>query len=694
MKTLLFFLIATTSLSAQHLITGEVKDEKGQPVPFANVYLKTVFDGNSTDEQGQFSFTTEATGMAIIAVSCLGYQNYEQSIEIKDSLKVSFVIKKGSNQLSEVVITAGAFEASDEKKITILKPLDIVTNAGAAGDVYGALQTLPGVSQVNDETGIFVRGGEAYETKTIIDGALVAKPFFGDTPDVPARGRFNPFLFKGTLFSTGGYSAEYGQALSSVLLLNTYDIPKNNEYSLSLNAAGVGLSSVKVWKEKTALLFSGNYTNLKPLFSLIPQNREWTKPPKGGGGAMGFRHRFNNGALFKSYFQYQHGSIGLGFPHPTRPEMGRSFSGNNDNIFWNNIYRGFLGKNWSIKALVALNYDKDHNDLDEDHFGSEESSLQSRLTLSREWGNVRLKTGIEWLQSEGNYYYNTFSNELTNTYTALFSEFDIKFSRKLALRLGARAENNSLIAKSNVAPRVSLAYKTAAKSQVSFAYGHFFQQPEPDFFWGPQELQFEEATHYIFNYQWITDDQTFRVELYQKDYDQLVRADGLNYNNQGFGFARGVDIFWRDKLLVKRLDYWLSYSYLDAERLYRDFPTTAAPTFTTKHTLNVIANYRTNARTRLGLSYTYASGRPYFNPNNPVYLADRTKDYHNLNLNASYLTSISGNFTVIYMSLRNPLQFDQVFSYYYSADGASRTPKTPASDWSIFAGVSISFREK
>ena len=119
MRILLFLLLSTISLSAQNLITGEVKDEKGQAVPFANVYLKTIFDGNSTDEEGQFSFATEAQGAAIIAVSCLGYENYEQAIEITDKLVLSFVLKKGSNQLSEVVITAGAFEASDEKKNTI-----------------------------------------------------------------------------------------------------------------------------------------------------------------------------------------------------------------------------------------------------------------------------------------------------------------------------------------------------------------------------------------------------------------------------------------------------------------------------------------------------------------------------------------------------------------------------------------------
>ncbi|NET31288.1 MAG: TonB-dependent receptor [Cyanothece sp. SIO1E1] len=694
MRLILLLLFLAPTLQAQFTISGKVQDEKGEGVPFANVYLKEVFDGTSTDEKGAFSFNTESSGSLILAVSCLGFANYEQVIELNGAVQVDIVLKKGSNQLAEVVISAGAFEASDEKKITMLKPLDIVTNAGASGDVYGALQTLPGVSQVNDETGIFVRGGEAYETQTIIDGALVAKPFFGDTPDIPSRGRFNPFLFKGTLFSTGGYSAEYGRALSSVLLLNTYDIPKDSEYSLSVNAAGVGASRVKVWNEKTAFLFSGSYTNLQPLFSLIPQNREWLKAPNGAGAAMGFRHRYENGAMLKSYFQYQHGSIGVAFPNANTPETNSSFRGNNDNVFWNMAYKGFLGENWSLKAVVGLNYDDDGNALDGSNFGSEEWAVQSRFTLSREFGPVLWKTGAEWVESKGEYYFNELGSDLSDSYAAVFSELDWKIYRKLAARIGVRGEHSQLLASGNLAPRLSLAYKTGAKSQISFAYGQFFQQPEPMFLWGRSSLNFEQAAHYIFNYQWITDDQTFRIELYQKDYDQLVRQEGGDYNNNGFGHAKGIDFFWRDKALLPGLDYWLSYSLLDAERLYRDFLTAATPTFTTRQTLNLVANYRTNVRTRVGLSYTFASGRPYYNPNNPEFLSDRTKDYHNLNLNASYLTSISGNFTVLYISFRNPLQFEQVFGYTYSDDGEHRVARRPASDWSIFAGVSISFEDR
>ena len=75
------------------------------------------------------------------------------------------------------------------------------------------------------------------------------------------RGRFNPFMFKGTIFSTGGYSAEYGQALSSVLLLNTNDIPTEDQLDLSFMTVGLGVAGTKLWKTG-AVTSTLSYNNL------------------------------------------------------------------------------------------------------------------------------------------------------------------------------------------------------------------------------------------------------------------------------------------------------------------------------------------------------------------------------------------------------------------------------------------------
>jgi vitamin B12 transporter len=151
-----------------------------------------------------------------------------------------------------VVISAGAFEASDEKKSTVLKPLDIVTTAGSNGDNYGALKTLPGTQQTNDREGLFVRGGTGAETQTFIDGTWVRNAFSAAVPDLGARGRLILLYLKGTVFSTGGYSALYGGALSSAVILETIDLPERSSANLNLSSVGLGASLQQLSKNKTS----------------------------------------------------------------------------------------------------------------------------------------------------------------------------------------------------------------------------------------------------------------------------------------------------------------------------------------------------------------------------------------------------------------------------------------------------------
>ena len=132
-----------------------------------------------------------------------------------DVTGIEIRMKLSSVRMKNVTVSAGSFEASGSES-TILKPLDIVTTAGAQADVVRAIQTLPGTQQQGAQTGLFVRGGDASEAAVIIDGMVAQNAFLSTAPGVAARSRFGPFQFKGVSFSSGGYSARYGQALSSV----------------------------------------------------------------------------------------------------------------------------------------------------------------------------------------------------------------------------------------------------------------------------------------------------------------------------------------------------------------------------------------------------------------------------------------------------------------------------------------------
>ena len=247
----IIILLGIHSTFAQTKISGKVTDQKKQTIPGANIFVKDSYDGISSSPDGTYTFIANDTGEVTILTSFIGYETLEKKIKLNGK-EITFnpVLKEAFNELKVVTISAGTIEASDERRTTVLKPLDIVTTAGGLGDINGALKTLPGAQQVGESAELFVRGGTGAETKTMIDGMVVNNPFFSSNPDIASRGRFSPFIFKGTVFSTGGYSAQYGQAMSSVLALETTDLPDRTSSTVALSSVGVGVGHNHLWKKK------------------------------------------------------------------------------------------------------------------------------------------------------------------------------------------------------------------------------------------------------------------------------------------------------------------------------------------------------------------------------------------------------------------------------------------------------------
>jgi hypothetical protein len=156
-------------------------------------------------------------------------------------------------------------------------------------------------------------------------------------------------------------------------------------------------------------------------------------------------------------------------------------------------------------------------------------------------------------------------------------------------------EQASVLDKANVAPRVSLAYKFSKEAQASLAYGIFYQNPERKYLPSDAGLQFMKATHYIAQYLKTSGLVTFRAEVFYKKYEDLIKTDFINgrevaTSNNGFGDAKGIEFFWRDKKNIKNVDYWISYSYLDTKRDYLTFPEAATPNFAAKHTASLVGS--------------------------------------------------------------------------------------------------------
>jgi len=266
-------LLITTIFYGQTTISGKVVDNKNQPIFGANVYLDGTYDGATSDANGKFGFNTEEEGTQTLIISFLSYETKTINDEVSKMNNLQIKLRENVESLDAVVISAGTFEASDNSKVSVLKPLDVVTTASALGDFVGALQTLPGTTNVSEDGRLFVRGGSADETQIFIDGIRVFTPYTPTTNNIPTRGRYSPFLFDGITFSTGGYSSEYGQALSSVLLLNTIDEPDQEKTDIGIMTVGAALGNTQKW-EKSSLSFNASYINLAPYLAIFEDRNE------------------------------------------------------------------------------------------------------------------------------------------------------------------------------------------------------------------------------------------------------------------------------------------------------------------------------------------------------------------------------------------------------------------------------------
>ena len=226
-------------------ISGIVLDQDEKPIVGANCFIDGTYDGGMSNDKGLFNFNTSKTDNLILVVSYLGYQTQSITIKLNEASRLKVILLAEESSLDAVVITAGTMKAGDNSKSNVMSSLDIVTTAGSMGDIVSALTTLPGVNTVGEDGRLFVRGGEANETEVFIDGIRVSQPYGPQIANVPTRFRFSPFLFKGITFSTGGYSAEFGNAMSSVLLLNTTDEPLQNQTDISIMTVGVGVGKPK-----------------------------------------------------------------------------------------------------------------------------------------------------------------------------------------------------------------------------------------------------------------------------------------------------------------------------------------------------------------------------------------------------------------------------------------------------------------
>ena len=721
----------SSALMGQTVISGKVKDTRGRPVAGASIALKNTYDGATSDSSGSYSFSTAEKGNQTLLVTSVGYKLLEMPVELHGArLNIDFALKEEPSELRAVTITAGSFEAGDSKRGAILSSLDIATTAGSNADITAALKTLPGTQQVGEQEGLFVRGGAGYETKQYIDGTVVNNPYYTSVPDIAQRGRFLPFLFKGTVFSTGGYSALYGQALSSVLLLESIDLPEKSEVSANISPLVIGAGTQQLANDKKSSWgITYNYANVGLYFAAVKQVPDYFTIPQFHSGDANFRIKTKSGGMIKYYTTFGYNTLGLRRPDIDSAYLKDAYSLNNHNWYNNLSWKEYLSNGWKMNLGASYSTNKDNivQEIQDPNnqprqfpdslywmqyknftLNNRQDLAQIKAVFEKRIGSLSaIRFGSEYWYAYNPAIYNDTLHTLIDNYYAAFAESDIYVTNDLAAKLGARFEHSSIINKSDIAPRISLAYKTSRHAQVSLAYGIFYQKPENQLLAYTTNLGFTKAIHYIINYQMMTTERIFRVEAYYKKYESLVRTIPYNYfyatyDNGGGGYAKGIDFFWRDKKTFKNFDYWISYSYIDTKRQYLNYPGQLMPDYAATHTASIVMKrFFTDLKAGVNVTYSFATGRPYYNfminNNTKYYIADqgKTKDYSSLNFSAEYVPSLgkknAKTFVVLFASMTNVLGYTPVFGYSYSFSGQVKQPIGLPADRFYFIGCFLSW---
>ena len=741
MKTLnIVALLTLISVVSATVLVGTVKDENGIPIIYANVYLKDTFDGTSSDDFGSFAFDTLESGLQTLIVSYIGYETYEQIYNLDVDNTFNIVLDQLITKANEVVITAGSFGASDDDKVIVLDPIDIVTVASSRGEISGALEALPGTQPQADKEGIYVRGGDASEAKQIVDGMLIQNPYFSDVPDIPQRGRFEPFDFQGTAFSQGGYSAQYGQALSAIVDLKTWSrFGDFNANTFGITPLSLGYGRA-YGNDSTICGINIDYSNLKYFQNFnsssdfIKSRVSFSKPPEGLEVKTNYSKKFKKG-IYKYLGRFTEYTLGT-----NEGDIGSGFNLDNENIFILTTYKGEINELWSVQ--LGLSYSNNKNDAkifipDLLNIDSYDDLLQFRTVLSKKiFSKSKIKFGLHMFDQSSefiNYTYE-FNNEdepesiffnqnnvLINEFlSTAFTELDLRLSKKFAINVGIRYENSQLLNQNSISPRFSSALKVSKNSQISYAYGQFYQTPDMGFDqWYRQNnidiefnnsgLGFEKSIHNILNYEWSKKRKTIRLEIFDKQYENLVMLDSIvcdkdvcrnDLSNDGNGYSRGIEIFWRNDLSKDGLgkDFWVAYSYLDSKRKFKEYSNQIIPSFASMHKLTFVYKNTFNLNNDKGrlssnMAVTATSGFPYYDSFNDEQYD--SKSYLSFDIGGSYLPDIEDGFLVVFFNISNPFGYRNSYGYnYIDYDTTILNPpqeKLPSSLRSVFIGCFMFF---
>lgn len=548
--------------------------------------------------------------------------------------------------LEEVVVKARKTPAANSRW-SDMHPVELVTVGGANGDLYRALQTLPG-TQVQGESGeLLVRGGSSHETQTYIDGMHVQNPYTSNGINTPARSRYSTFMFSGVNLASGGASQEYGEVLSAVLPLETKDYSKVNKVGVNASVVGVGGGGTRAF-DKGSVSVDMNYQNLGLYDRLFVSRTDFEKPYRMFSGATQLRYTPDEATVLKVYAQYDRTDFSA-----YEGDNRRLFGLGEDNVYINATARWRTSEDWNWFAGAAYGSYKQHIGAavvaGDDWLERQQEIHLKAKAFKRLSSAFRLDMGLEsYIRRYENHYLLTEiedRNSMSSSVNAGFFAATYYPVEQLKAELSFRTEYTSLNRKVNFSPRIAVNYYWR-DVMLSGTIGRYTQLPENKYLVRQPGLKSETCMQYNLGIQYNGAGRFYNAEIYYKDYDRLALLEtdadieSALLTSNGYGHSKGIDIFFRDQVSLKNLEYQLSYTYNISRRKYQDYAELTAPQYATRHNAAVVVKYTLpRLNTILGVTERFSSGRPYHNPALPGLMNDEVKPYNSLDVGLIFLAS-------------------------------------------------------
>ena len=649
MRKLLFLLFALLFSATMFAQTGNIRGfvyekESGEPVMFCSVFLKGTNIGAATDINGMYNIAKVNTGVYTLVATYIGYDTTEVNITLKSGqiLSKNLEIGESSVKLNEVKISAERAEMKTEVKAAAIKitkqDMEMIPTIGGEPDIAQYMQVIPGVVFTGDQGGqLYIRGGSPIQNKVLMDGMIIYSPFHS----IGLFSVFDTDIIKNTDVYTGGFSAEYGGRVSSIMDIKTIDGNKKElGGKISANTFGSKLfiEGPLSSKGNTSFIFSGKTSYLdksSELFYKYPTlyfdekglpysyTDLYTKVStkgKNGSKLNLFGFNFADKVNYEGISELNWNSKGIGsefilipagspvliegnFAWSSYNTLLKEFESNGTIRERSSEINGYnMGMNFTYfqpKGKVKYGFDVHGFQTDYSTYNSVNSKVGIPVNTSDFSAYLNYQyNSIRWIVEPGfrlQYY--------GNIGASLEPRLGIKYivSEKMRFKLSAGLYSQNL--QSTISDR----------DIVNLFTGIISTDVDLD---GDYSQKLQKAQHLITGIEYdISNKIDFQLEGYIKDFYQLININRnmtSNDNSQFIverGIAKGADALLKYK--GKKLYIWAVYSLglitrNDGEREY-------SPHFDRRHNVNFVTSYKfgKNESWKADIRWNLGSGFPF-----------------------------------------------------------------------------------